>query len=156
MNIEQAKAIHKPLMSLLFVREGIGECSDEEVEIVRATSLIDLLTANQMMTGYTEPYEGGARHFMHTTDEAIALLYCRLQNRGLFTVEDITSVAEAYAAAGNESHNGFGVLIDADEYCTLVELNHDGTGGEEVHYETSFSALYEWAVQKLQDSEVAA
>ncbi len=150
MTIDQAKPLSGALMRVMFAREGLGDVSDDQFEKVKSASLIDLLTANAMMVGYKESLEdGGTRHFMHATDAAIAELYCRLHQSSFQTVEDVMSVAEAYEQVKEDSYNGFAVLIDSNGHSTLIELNHDGSGGEEIQSEGTFSELYSWVGKKV-------
>lgn len=153
MTIENAKPIHSLVMKALMAQQGIGECSDDDVNKLKEIKLIDMLKANELMTGYKEQTPTGTRHTMHTTDEAIAELFCRLQSSEFFTLEDVQSLAEAYEQVVQDSDNGFAVVIDSSRYFTLVALNSDGTAGEDVHYEHSFSALYNWVAGKISEVE---
>lgn len=155
MTLEQAKSIHGAVMKVLMAQRGIGEITDEHIERLKSTKLVEMLTSNEIMTGYKEDIgEGRTRTWMVTTEESIAELYCRLHSADFYTLEDVKSLAEAYEQVVEDSENGFGVLIDSGSYFTLVALNSDGTAGEDITYEHSFSALYKWVGQKV--SEVAA
>lgn len=152
MTIEQAKSLSGALMRVMFARQGLGDVSDELFEKVKSASLIELLTSNAMMIGYKESLEdGGTRCFVHTTDFAIAELYCRLQQPDFKTVDDVIEVADGYEQIKEGSHNGFAVLIDSYGNSTLIELNHEGNGGEEVQSEGTFEELYSWVRKQVNE-----
>jgi hypothetical protein len=150
MTIEQAKSLSGALMRVMFARQGLGDVSNDLFEKVQSASLIDLLTANAMMVGYKESLEaGGTRCFVHTTDFAIAELYCRLQQPDFKTVDDVIDLADGYEQFKEGSRNGFAVLIDSYGHSTLIELNHDGNGGEEIQSEGTFLELYSWVKKQV-------
>lgn len=153
MTMDEAKALSSATITLMFQREGIGRCSDEKYEAVKAASLTDLLAANAMMQGYREQKPDKSwTHYVTTDELAIAELFCRLHKSDFKTIQDAVDLADAYGG-DRESVNGFAVLIDEYGNSTLIELNHSGTGGDEVHSEGSFSDLYQWALSAAKGDE---
>lgn len=137
MDIEIAKSLHNKVMGVLLAREGIGEFNDEDIASLKQTSLIDMLTANAVMTDYKEVLpEGGTRNYIVTTEEAIAQLYCRLHDHNFQTTSDLEDACTALNDY-REAHNGHGILVDGYGNCSFVELNHDGDGAAETLLESN-------------------
>ena len=129
MNIETAKKINSMSVGILMAREGIGEFSDSDIAKLKETSLAEMLEANRLMTGYKEQLpEGGVRHTLHTTDRALAELYCRLHNDEFHLVSDLVDACSAIDDVRRDSINGHGILVDGYGNYSFIELNSAGDG----------------------------
>tara|TARA_Y100000296_G_C5173350_1_gene258584 strand:+ start:1470 stop:1946 length:477 start_codon:yes stop_codon:yes gene_type:complete len=131
MNIENAKKINSMSVGILMAREGIGEFSDSDIAKLKDTSLADMLEANRLMIGYKEQLpEGGTRNYLHTTDRALAELYCRLHNDEFHLSSDLVEACDAIDGL-RHSVNGHGILIDGCNNYSFIELNTAGDGSLE-------------------------
>lgn len=129
MNIETAKKINAMSVGILMAREGVGEFSDSDIAKLKETSLADMLEANRLMTDYKEQLPGGGtRNFVHTTDRALAELYCRLHNDEFHLVSDLVDACSAIDDVRRDSINGHGILVDGYGNYSFIELNSAGDG----------------------------
>ncbi|MFU1599183.1 hypothetical protein ACM257_17530 [Alteromonas macleodii] len=131
MNIETAKTISSMSIGILMARQGVGEFSDSDIAQLKKTSLADMLEANRLMTDYKEQLPGGGtRNFFHTTDNALAELYCRLHNDEFHLSSDLVEACDAIDGL-RHSVNGHGILIDGGNNYSFIELNTAGDGSLE-------------------------
>lgn len=132
MNIETAKKINSMSVGILMAREGVGEFSDSDIAKLKETSLADIIEANRLMTDYKELLpKGGTRSYLHTTDRALAELYCRLHNDEFHLVSDLVEACSAINNLCRDSLNGHGILVDGYDNYSFIELNSAGDGSLE-------------------------
>jgi|GEM_PF-3111230 len=131
MNIETAKTINSMSIGILMARQGIGEFFDSDIARLKETSLADMLEANRLMTGHKEQLPGGGtRNFVHTTDKALAELYCRLHNDEFQLASDLVEACTALDEL-RDTVNGHGILVDGYGNYSLIELDSAGDGSLE-------------------------
>jgi len=121
------KKRHRAMMNTLMARQEIGELTDEDFDAVKTLSLIEMLEANKLMTGYAE----GSSRFVTTSPESVAELYLRLRDPDFLKAYELVGFCQRMDDAFPNTHNGHGILIDADGHYSLLQLDCNGDGAEE-------------------------
>lgn len=156
MKIEKAKEIHSVVMKIVMALQGIGEVTNDDVCQFKSFSLIEIIQANEAMSGYREDQEDGKgqKVYVTTTEQCLAETFIRVHNQDFLAADEFQEICAAMDDYNPDTVNGHCVLIDSVGYYTLGELSSCGEDvNKTVTVTDSPRALYQYVNELLREAQ---